>query len=176
MKRFGNLLVLSLAFAGLLLAGTAAKADTLTLTFDTPLQIGPGPLFTFVGTIAYTDTDAVNDAGATEYLNGATVVVNPSTTYDYYDYFYTNAPLYMNPGDSWTEQVIFTVTTPSYMVDASNLYSGSFTILGGTDDSTNDPLATTGFNIQVTPEPSSLLLLTSGLAGLAGMLRRRLIR
>jgi hypothetical protein len=56
------------------------------------------------------------------------------------------------------------------------LYTGTYQIIGGADSNAQDVLASENFDIQVTPEPSSLLLLASGLAGLAGTLRRRRIQ
>ena len=82
MKRFGDLLKLSLAVVGLLLAGMAAKADSLTLTLDAPFQSGPTGFFTFRGTIAYANADSTNDQGITEYLNGDSFSVDSPTTLD----------------------------------------------------------------------------------------------
>ena len=167
MTRFRNLLKFSVAVAGMLLAGTAAKADTLTFTLNTPYQSGPSNLFTFTGTIAYTSTDSLNDVGVTEYLNGDDFSISAPATLDDSS-FLLNSPLSMNPGDSWSG-VIFTVTTPPFIGGslAANFYTGSFSIVGGNSPSdTTDLLATAPFDVQVTPEPTSLLLLASGLAGL----------
>ena len=174
MTRIANLLKFSLAVAGLLLASAAAKADTLTLTLDAPFQTGPSTSFTFTGTIAYTNTDSINDGGVTEYLNGDAFSVDAPATLDD-SAFFTNAPLSMKPGDSWSG-TLFTVSTPNY-IDApppADFYTGSFSIVGGsspTDDS--DVLATSNFNVQVTPEPTSMLLLATGLAGLLGAKKLR---
>jgi hypothetical protein len=169
MKRFRNLLKVSLAVVGLLLAGTAAKADTLTVTLDAPFQSGPATFFTFTATIDYTNADSINDGGATEYLNGDSFNVDAPATLDDSGFF-NNAPLSLNPGGSSGDIVLFTVTTPAYNSAGSNLYTGSFSIVGGespSDDS--DLLATVDFNVQVTPEPTSLLLMLTGLVALVGI-------
>src|ERR1035438_8738103 len=101
MKRFRNLLILSLAVVSLLMVGTAAKADTLTLTLASPYQTSStSDLFSFTGTIAYTAADATNDGSVTEYLNGDSLIGDAGLTLDDSP-FLTNAPLTMNPGDSW---------------------------------------------------------------------------
>ncbi|MGA3133880.1 MAG: hypothetical protein ABSD59_24230 [Terracidiphilus sp.] len=169
MKRYRNLLKFSLAVVGLLLAGSAAKADTLTFTLDQAFQSGPSDLFVFTGTIAYTNTDSLNDGGLTEYLNADSFSVDVPATLDDSS-FLLNAPLFMNPGDSFSG-VIFTVTTPPYMDGLPNFYTGSFSIVGGNsslDDT--DVLATENFDIQVTPEPPSWELLAMALLGLLGVI------
>jgi hypothetical protein len=187
MKGFKGSLIFPLAFAGFLLASQAAKADTLTLTLDRPYQIGASGLFDFYGTIAYTSADATNDGDLPEYLNGATVIFTDPVSLATYDAtpFYSNTPISMNEGDSTGDVELFTVTVPDYIAGSSNLYAGTFEVLGGTSSDGNEPdgqlmLASEDFNIQVTPEPSSLLLLCTGLfIGLLKLggrnLRRRLI-
>lgn len=172
MKKFRDLPKLSLAILGLLLAGSAAKADTLTLTLDSPFQSGPSGPFVFTGTIAYTNADSVSDGGATEYLNADSVSVDAPATLDDGG-FLNNAPLSMNPGDSWSG-TIFTVTTPPFNSGslAENLYTGSFGIVGG-DSSTDDTdlLAKVDFDVQVTPEPPTWELVAIALISLLGFVK-----
>jgi hypothetical protein len=128
----------------------------------------------FTGTIAYTNADAVTDGGVTEYLNGDHAFVDLPATLDDSG-FNTNAPLSMNPGDSWSG-VIFTVTAPPFTAGSSNDYSGYFAILGGSSPSDGaDQLGLQNFDIQVTPEPTSLLLLTSGLIVLLATMKLRAV-
>ena len=173
MKRFRNLLILSLAVVSLLMVGTAAKADTLTLTLASPYQTSSiSDLFSFTGTIAYTAADATNDGSVTEYLNGDSLIGDAGLTLDDSP-FLTNAPLTMNPGDSWTG-LLFTATAPPYGL-GSNFYTGTFSILGGPNSSAGGTLASEDFNIQVTPEPTSFMLLGTGLMAFAGLARRKLL-
>jgi hypothetical protein len=168
MKRFKNLLILSLAFAGFLLVGAVAKADILTITLDAPYQIGPGPVFTFYGTITNTSTSTV-------YLNGDSFPVLDFLLTPDDSGFYNNTSSPLTAGQSTVDVELFTITAPGYALGASNLYSGTYEIQGGADSNANDALGSANFNVQVSPEPSSLLLLASGLAGLAGTLKRRLL-
>lgn len=167
MKRFRTLLILSLSVVSFLLVGAAAKADTV-LTLDSPFQIGSGPVFAFYGTITNTGVSTV-------YLNGDSFpVLDAALTEDDVDYFYVNAPFTLAPSGTSGDIELFTIT----VADGTpyGIYAGTYSIIGGADSNAQDVLASENFNIQVTPEPSSLLLLVSGLAGFAGTLRRRRIR
>ena len=167
MKSLRFLLVLSLTIAGFLLTGSAAKADTV-LTLVSPYQSGSGPIFEFDGTLT-------NTGGATVFLNGDTYFGDlPIVAFDDSP-FYANSPLSLDPGDTTGVIELFTITAPPYG-PGSNFYAGTYEILGGGDSQTFDVLASEGFSVNVTPEPSGLVLLLSGMAGLAGTLRRRLIR
>ena len=178
MKKLKNLRLLPLTVVGFLLMGTAAWADTLTLTLDSASQMGtPGSVFTFSGTIDYTSADAANDGSATEWLNGATVVFtgpSSSATYDISP-FNGNAPLFMDSGESTGDIALFTVTLPASVMGSPEVFAGSFEILGGPSSDPGDPngdlvLASEIFNIQVTPEPPNWQLLAMALMGLAGMM------
>jgi hypothetical protein len=170
MTRFRKMVVLSLAIAGLLVAGTAAKADSLiTLTLDSPYQVGAGPMFDFNGTITNTSDQVV-------YLNGDGFPVLDSGLTADDGGFNVNAPGSLNPGQSSGDILLFTMTAPPYG-PGSNFYAGTYAIYGGYGDSDSNLLAAENFNVQVTPEPSSLSLLGvglfAGLVWLGGVPRRR---
>jgi hypothetical protein len=166
MKNLRNPLVLSMAMVCFLLAGTAAKAVPFTITLDLPYQSGSKTLYIFDGTLT-------NTGGATLYLNGDLGNVNLPATLDDTPYF-DNAPETLGAGDSWWGE-LFTVTTPGYNAEGSNIYTGSFTITGGYDGNAQDILGTADFEIQQTPEPSSLLLFGTGLRALGFLAGRKLI-
>ena len=170
MKKLKSLLILSLTFACLLLTSTAAKADSaLTVTLASPYQIGDGPVFDFIATVTNTGADTL-------YLNGGNAIpLDAGLSLDDSPFNSDSNFWVLDPGASYTG-LFFTVTAPSYVQGASNYYAGSYNIVGGADSGAQDPLATANFDIQVTPEPSSIVLLATGLAGLAGTLRRRLTR
>jgi hypothetical protein len=165
MKRFKNLLILFLVMMGLLLSCTVAKADSLSITLASPYQIGPGPVYEFIATVT-------NNSSKMVYLNSDSAYVDSPLILDPSPYVY-DWPLTLGAGDSYTG-ILFDVDVPDGT--PIGLYTGYFDITGGHYNSSEQyTVGTADFNIYVTPEPSSLLLLASGLAGIAGTLKRRLV-
>lgn len=150
------------ALAGLLFAGASgvAHADTLDLTIDQPSGTAPG------GTLAYfaTVTAPATNTG-TVYLNSDAFNVSGDITLDdtpYISYF----PLSLNPGQSYSGE-LFDVNVAADVL--AGTYAGYFSVLGGGDSSALSMLTTTDFSVNVTPEPSSLLLLATGLLAFGWM-------
>jgi hypothetical protein len=174
MKRFRNLLIFCAAVAALFLAARSARADSLTLTLDAPFQTGHQTAYDFTGVIDYTGVDSINDGGVTEYLNGDSASLTAGASLDDSP-FINNAPLSLNPAGTSGDFDIFNVTVPAYIngPPSEDTYIGSFSILGGPTSSDAEVLATVDFDIVVTPEPSSWLLLASGLGGLLMTMKAR---
>jgi PEP-CTERM motif len=149
----------------------AALADSLNFALiQSALSAPPGNTLTFAATVSAPITN-----GADIYLNGdsyylSTLVINDND-------FFANAPFFLAPGHSSTFD-IFTVRIPAGTPVAT--YPGFFEILGGASGSASNTLGNVDFSVTVTPdsvtatpEPSSFMLLGSGLAGLAGVVRRK---
>jgi hypothetical protein len=157
-------LVLSLMSVSLLLAGTAAKADPLTLTLSSPFQSSFGPaVLDFDATITNTTTQLL-------FLNGDDWSIDSPLTLDDTP-FNAGFPLTLGAGDSFTGE-LFTVNVPLAILPG--VYAGSFEITGGFEGGAGGVIGSADFDIiGVTPEPSSLLLLATGaVSGLVGLKRR----
>jgi hypothetical protein len=146
--------------AAFLAAATVSRADALNLVFDAPYQ------FTTAGNTLTFDVTILNtDAVDTIYLNNDDANVDSPLTLDDSGFF-NNAPISLGPSTSSLDFELFTVTVPDGT--PYGVYTGTFEILGGGPSDDNEVGIAT-FDIQVTPEPTSLLLLLTGLAGLAAM-------
>ena len=147
------------------LGTAAAKADTITITFDQPNQTAvAGDTLEFFGTIT-------NNTSSTIYLNLDALNLS-GLSFSTNDQFFNTVPISLDPsgqpGDSSGDIELFDVTVSSPLADPAGLYSGTYTLLGGTDSDGQDVLSTANFSVTTTapstvPEPSSIVLLLSGI-------------
>ncbi len=161
-----SLLCLFAASCSMGLLSKAAHADTLTLTLNTPSSVttqGGGEV-DYYGTIAAAATNT-----GTEYLNGDSYSIGAPFTFSDSGYI-DNAPFFLTAGQSYTG-LLFDVVVPAN--SAVGAYTGTFSILGGSAASATDVTATADFTTAVTPEPSTWLLLGTGVLGTGLILRRR---
>jgi len=70
-------------------------------------------------------------------------------------------PFFLDPGQSSTD-LLFTIFLPANISFGD--YSGIFSLYGGSTVSSDDKLAQVSYNISITPEPSSFVLLVTGIA------------
>lgn len=163
MKRRSGLACIVLAcFAALLASTPAALADSLNLSLLSPLQGAlVGQTLSFSATVSAPSTNS-----APEFLNADSFSISSPLTLDDTSYI-TTFPLDLLPGQSYTG-VLFTVFIPYTTKDG--LYAGSFSILGGSTDSSVSTLATVPFDVNVTPEPSTFVLLGTGITAIAAAL------
>jgi hypothetical protein len=162
MKILRDLPVTPFAIACLLLAGTIARASTLSIHLLAPFQSGDGNVFEFNATVT-------NTSNSTVFLNADAFNVDFPLMVDDSPFFLT--PISLGPSNSFTAR-LFNVDVPA---GAHNgVYTGSFEILGSADPTDTSTVAGSAvFNVEATPEPSSLILALMGFAGIGGSLVRR---
>ena len=139
----------------------AAKADTISITFDKPAQIGTsGSFLAYYGTIT-------NLSNATVYLNSSALNLlgsNLTTT----DQFFNTVPISLAAGANSGDIQLFDVSVASAPTVTE---AGSYGLEGGADSNASDNLGSSTFSVTApaasAPEidPS---LASSGLVLIAG--------
>jgi hypothetical protein len=153
-------------FLGAAFSCAMARADTIDIVFDRPLQTGsPGDTLQFFGTLtnASSDTVFLNSDGFS--LAGLPII----------DMF-GNTPLSLDPGTNSGDIELFDVAIPNAFPASSN--DGTYTLEGGAPGEFNI-IGTADFTVNVAgvstvPEPSYRLFLILGIALL--MATRKIVR
>ena len=163
-----NRLTLLALVAGFFVAAPLAYGDTVTLTLLDPDQAAFAPAtLSFDATVSAPSTNT-----GIEYLNGDKFTTGlPLDDSGYLNDF----PLDLAPGQSFTG-LLFTISIPSNEIPGT--YPGVFSITGGPTGTSTNVLASSAFEVYVTPEPPAFTLFGTGIAALAvgASLRRKTAR
>jgi hypothetical protein len=159
---------LMVALATVMISVASAHAGTLTITFDTPDQIGNvGDTLQYFGTIT-------NNSASTIFLNSDSLnLAGDPSDFSITDDF-GNTPFSIDAGQTSTDIELFDVTINNPFTDGSGTFAGTYVIFGGADGGAQDVLVdpAASFSTTVTPEPGTYMLLLTGISGIA-LIRRR---
>jgi hypothetical protein len=147
------------------LLSAPAYADSITFTLTNP---NGDIYYSLGGSLAYAaDISAPAGNSAPVFLNGDSFNVTAPVTLDDSDFF-SKVPASLAPGASFTGDLFVLTLPPNSPVGT---FVGTFTLLGGANNNASSTLGTVNFSLtSVTPEPSSAVLLMTGMAGLAMIL------
>jgi hypothetical protein len=150
--------------------GTSASAQLVIALDNSSVTTPIGAAAVFTGRIT-------NNAAYPVYLNYPDYEVTDNIDNDLSgddSYFYTYTPIFIGPGDTSPDGIIFGMTLADDPAVVGLTFSGTFSILGGPDGTSNvsagstDTVGTVDFNVTAgpatAPEPGSLPMAVLGLA------------
>jgi PEP-CTERM motif len=171
--KFKQLLVSMSVLAVLVILPAAVKADPVTFTLDDTHSVAQGSSVTFFGTLS-------NGGPPTVFLNAISFSFASGApgSITFNDAAFFALPASLTSGSSTGLAAFFDVVVSALV--PPGVYTGTVSILGGADENAQNNLGTQEFSITVTPggqqpvpEPATMLLLGSGLAGAAALRRRK---
>lgn len=149
----------------LVMTGTPARAQLNLQIISNTLSGLPGDTLSYTGTLINSGTTELFLNSDLFNLTGTGLTLDDSP-------FLTNFPLSILGGETFTGS-LFTVNIGA---TPPGLYNGTFTILGGTTDTDQNPLVTGNFAVTVNataPEPASGFLILGSVLPATGLWYRR---